>query len=69
MKLFQERPVLCRICKSVVGVHVLARKLMEMQAASIAKNLPDIVKKINDNLERNEAALGQMPQNLSGVVD
>ncbi|KAJ0988654.1 hypothetical protein J5N97_007010 [Dioscorea zingiberensis] len=48
---------------------VLAQKLMQIQAASIAKCLPDIVKKINVKLSFNISELDKMPQNLSTVAD
>ncbi|KAJ0988657.1 hypothetical protein J5N97_007013 [Dioscorea zingiberensis] len=49
-KLFETHPLLSKMDKSIVGIPVLAQKLMQIQAASIAKCLPDIVKKINVKL-------------------
>ncbi|KAF8365223.1 hypothetical protein HHK36_032774 [Tetracentron sinense] len=66
-KLFESHPLLSKIDKSIVGIPVLAKKLVQIQADSIAKCLPDIVKKINDKLNFNVSELKQMPQNLSSI--
>ncbi|PKA63028.1 Dynamin-related protein 4C [Apostasia shenzhenica] len=68
-KLFNSHPLLSVINKSIVGVPVLAEKLMQIQAQSIAKCLPDIVKKINEKLNRHMSELDNMPRNLSSVAD
>lgn len=68
-RLFGVHPMLSKIDKSIVGIPVLARKLMQIQAASICKCLPDIVKKINEKLNQSVAELDQMPKNLSSVGD
>ncbi|XP_008780399.2 dynamin-related protein 4C [Phoenix dactylifera] len=68
-RLFETHPLLSRIDKSIVGIPVLAQRLMQIQAASIAKCLPDIVKKINEKLSRNALELKQMPRNLSSMAD
>ncbi|KAF8038492.1 hypothetical protein BT93_B1133 [Corymbia citriodora subsp. variegata] len=68
-KLFDTHPVLRRIDKSIVGVPVLAQKLMQIQATIIAKYLPEIVMKIDDKLDENMAELKRMPKNLSSVED
>ncbi|KAM0936083.1 putative dynamin stalk domain, GTPase effector domain, Dynamin superfamily [Dioscorea sansibarensis] len=68
-KLFETHPLLSKIDKSIVGVPMLAQKLMRIQAASISKCLPDIVKKINDKLTFNVNELDNMPRNLSTVAD
>ncbi|KAI6684403.1 hypothetical protein NL676_030316 [Syzygium grande] len=68
-KLFEMHPQLCKIDKSIVGVPVLAQKLMKIQATIIAKCLPDIVKRIDDKLNANLAELNSMPQNLSSVEE
>ncbi|KAH7683443.1 Dynamin GTPase protein [Dioscorea alata] len=67
--LFKNHSLLSKIDKSIVGVPVLAQRLMQIQAASISKCLPDIVKKINDKLSFNVHELDHMPSNLSNVAD
>ncbi|KAE9459398.1 hypothetical protein C3L33_08689, partial [Rhododendron williamsianum] len=57
------------IDESIVGVPVLAQKLVHIQATIISKCLPDIVRKINDKLSYNIAELNKMPQNLSTVAE
>uniref|UniRef100_A0A8R7Q2H0 Dynamin-type G domain-containing protein n=1 Tax=Triticum urartu TaxID=4572 RepID=A0A8R7Q2H0_TRIUA len=42
-RLFDHHPLLSRIDKSMVGIAVLAQRLMQIQATIIAKCLPDIV--------------------------
>ncbi|KAK3441341.1 hypothetical protein EUGRSUZ_B01395 [Eucalyptus grandis] len=68
-KLFDTHPLLCKIDKSIVGVPVLAQKLTQIQAAMMAKCLPEIVKKINDKLNANVAELKKLPKNLSLVTE
>ncbi|KAB2607688.1 dynamin-related protein 4C-like [Pyrus ussuriensis x Pyrus communis] len=68
-ELFQTHPLLSKIDKSIVGVPVLAHKLVHIQANSIAKNLPDIVKKINDRLKFCIMELNKMPKSLSSVAE
>ncbi|XP_072973402.1 dynamin-related protein 4C-like [Typha angustifolia] len=67
--LFETHPLLSQIDKSIVGIPVLAQRLMQIQASSISKCLPDIVKKITDKLNQNVSELNDMPQNLSTVAD
>ncbi|PIA36047.1 hypothetical protein AQUCO_03400147v1 [Aquilegia coerulea] len=68
-RLFESHPLLSRIDKSIVGIPVLAQKLVQIQATSIAKCLPDIVKKINEKLNQNVADLNKLPQNLASIAD
>ncbi|KAI5342322.1 hypothetical protein L3X38_010197 [Prunus dulcis] len=68
-QLFQTHPLLSRIDESIVRIHVLAQKLVQIQASSIARNLPDIVKKINDKLSSCLSKLDKMPKKLSSVAD
>ncbi|KAM0980430.1 hypothetical protein PS2_013396 [Malus domestica] len=68
-ELFQTHPLLSKIDKSIVGIPVLAHKLVHIQANSIAKNLPDIVKKINDRLNLCIMELNKMPKSLSSVAE
>ncbi|XP_043705666.1 dynamin-related protein 4C-like, partial [Telopea speciosissima] len=68
-RLFQSHPLLSKINKSIVGIPVLAQKLVEIQATSLAKCLPDIVKKINEKLSLNVSELNKLPKHLSNVAD
>ncbi|XP_062094601.1 dynamin-related protein 4C-like [Humulus lupulus] len=68
-KLFQTHPELSKIDKSIVGIPVLAQKLMQIQAKSIARNLPDIVKKINDKLNQNLAEFRKLPKTMNSVAE
>ncbi|KAI3901150.1 hypothetical protein MKW92_040129 [Papaver armeniacum] len=68
-RLFHSHPFLSKIDKSIVGVPVLAQKLVQIQAASISNFLPDIVKRINEKLNQNAAELNNMPRNLSSIAD
>jgi GTP-binding protein EngB required for normal cell division len=68
-RLFKYHPLLSKIDKSMVGIPVLAQRLMQIQATIIAKCLPDIVKQINDRLSRSSAELDQMPPDLNNVAD
>ncbi|BFG37583.1 hypothetical protein CerSpe_238570 [Prunus speciosa] len=68
-ELFQSHPLLSKIDKSIVGIPVLAQKLVQIQANSIARNLPEIVKKINDKLNHCLSELNKMPKNLSSVAE
>ncbi|KAF8024989.1 hypothetical protein BT93_F1981 [Corymbia citriodora subsp. variegata] len=68
-KLFDMHPQLCKIDRSIVGVPVLAQKLMQIQATIMAKCLPEIIRKINDKLNANVAELKRMPRNLTSVAE
>ncbi|QHN81990.1 Dynamin-related protein 4C [Arachis hypogaea] len=47
---FESHPMLSKIDKSIVGVPVLAQRLVQVQGMIISKILPEIVKKINEKL-------------------
>ncbi|KAK9912630.1 hypothetical protein M0R45_036483 [Rubus argutus] len=68
-QLFQSHPLLSKIDRSMVGIPVLAEKLVQIQASSIARTLPDIVKKINDKLNSCLGELNKMPKRLSSVPE
>ncbi|XP_050137155.1 dynamin-related protein 4C-like [Malus sylvestris] len=68
-ELFQTHPLLSKIDKSIVGIPVLAQKLVQIQENSIARNIPDIVKKINDRLNFCIVELNKMPKSLSSVAE
>ncbi|KAI3837277.1 hypothetical protein MKX03_013000 [Papaver bracteatum] len=68
-RLFHSHPLLSKMDKFIVGVPVLAQKLVQIQATSIAKFLPDTVKKISEKLNKNAAELDNMPRHLSSIAD
>jgi GTP-binding protein EngB required for normal cell division len=68
-RLFKYHPLLSKIDKSMVGIPVLAQRLMQIQGTIIAKCLPDIVKQINERLSRSSFELDQMPPALNNVAD
>ncbi|KAG5113733.1 hypothetical protein JHK82_037002 [Glycine max] len=63
--LFRTHTLLSKIDKPIVGVPVLAQKLVQLQAASISKILPEIVKKINDKLGSQLSELDKFPRKLT----
>ncbi|XP_008244719.2 PREDICTED: dynamin-related protein 4C-like [Prunus mume] len=68
-RLFKTHPLLSKIDKSMVGIQVLADKLVQIQAVSIARNLPVIVKKIDDKLNSYLSELNKLPKTLSTVAE
>ncbi|XP_008441747.2 dynamin-related protein 4C-like isoform X1 [Cucumis melo] len=68
-KLFSTHPLLSKIDKSVVGIPVLAQKLVQIQAGSIARCMPEVIKQINEKLATNIAELNKMPKKLSTVAE
>ncbi|GMI84971.1 Dynamin related protein 4C [Hibiscus trionum] len=68
-KLFETNALLSSIDKSMVGVPVLAQKLVEIQANIIAKCLPDIVKNISAKLDANVLELEKMPKALNSITE
>ncbi|KAF3680377.1 Dynamin-related protein 4C [Capsicum annuum] len=67
--LFENHPLLSKIGKSMVGIPVLAQKLVCIHATIISKPLPDIERKINDKLSTNLAELNRLPQHLSSMAE
>jgi GTPase SAR1 family protein len=67
--LFATHQLLSKIDKSIVGIQVLAQKLVQIQANIIAKCLPDIVRKIDENLKASISELNRMPRRLLSVAD
>ncbi|KAJ4839252.1 Dynamin- protein 4C, partial [Turnera subulata] len=67
--LFQTHPHLSKIDKSMVGIPVLAQKLVHIQATIIAKCLPDIVRKVQDKLNACTSDLDRLPKTLSSPAD
>ncbi|CAL5214235.1 unnamed protein product [Lathyrus oleraceus] len=68
-KLFESHSLLSKIDKSIVGIPVLAQKLVHVQALIISKTLPEIMKKINEKLNNNVKELENLPANLSSLAD
>nr|GEU88577.1 dynamin-related protein 4C-like [Tanacetum cinerariifolium] len=68
-KLFESRPLLSKIDKSMVGIPVLAHRLVEIQSLIISKCLPDIVKKVSEKLNASVLELNKLPKNLTSIPD
>ena len=62
--LFNAHPKLKEIDQSIVGIPVLATKLMQIQGRSINKSLPTVVKKIVSMLSERQEELTNLPQHL-----
>ena len=62
--LFESHPKLKRIDKSIVGIPVLAQKLMQIQGRSISKFLLGVVNKIVSMLSKRQTELTNLPQHL-----
>ncbi|PIN04596.1 Vacuolar sorting protein VPS1, dynamin [Handroanthus impetiginosus] len=67
--LFDNHPLLSKINKSMVGIPVLAEKLVRIQATIIRRCLPEIVRKINDKLSANVQELNKLPKHLNSVAE
>ncbi|KAL5577015.1 hypothetical protein UlMin_018714 [Ulmus minor] len=67
--LLETHPFLFKIDKSIVGVPVLAQKLVQIQPKSIEKNLPELVKKINDKLNQNLSEFNKLPKVMSSPAE
>ncbi|MCD7457657.1 hypothetical protein HAX54_035690 [Datura stramonium] len=68
-RLFSTHPLLSKIDKSMLGIPILAQKLVRIQATIISKCLPEIVRKINDKLAASLAELNRLPQRLTSVPE
>nr|XP_043630273.1 dynamin-related protein 4C-like [Erigeron canadensis] len=68
-KLFETHSLLSKIDKSMVGIPVLASRLVQVQSVIISKCLPGIVKKINERLNLLVMELNTLPQNLTSIPD
>ncbi|XP_028783179.1 dynamin-related protein 4C-like [Neltuma alba] len=67
--LFQNHPLLSKIGKSMVGVPVLAQRLVRLQASIISKTLPEMLRKINEKLNSQLSELESLPKNLTSAAD
>ena len=61
--------MLSQIDKSIVGVPVLAQRLVQIQAKIIARNFPAIVKSINEKLKLKVDELKKMPKKMSSLSE
>ncbi|OMP08248.1 hypothetical protein COLO4_06648 [Corchorus olitorius] len=68
-RLFENHPLLSQIDKSIVGIPVLAQKLVHIQATIIARCLPETVRKISDKLNHNVTELNKLPRALSSTAE
>ncbi|GJZ73140.1 dynamin-related protein 4C-like protein [Tanacetum coccineum] len=68
-QLFETHPLLSKIDSSMVGIPVLANKLVQIQSQIISKCLPDIVKKINERLIASISDFNKLPITLTTVPD
>ncbi|KAL1209087.1 Dynamin-related protein 4C [Cardamine amara subsp. amara] len=59
--LFRTHPMLSLIDEEIVGIPVLAHKLMLIQATMISRCLPEIVRKINQKMEIAVLELNKLP--------
>ncbi|KAH9325152.1 hypothetical protein KI387_005330, partial [Taxus chinensis] len=57
------------IDKSMVGIPILAERLMQIQAIGISKCFPQIVKKIDSTLSRRQSELNALPRNFSNSAE
>ncbi|VVA94053.1 unnamed protein product [Arabis nemorensis] len=65
--LFRTHPMLCLIDDDIVGIPVLAQKLMRIQATMIARCLPEIVRKINQKMESAVLDLNKLPMVMAST--
>ncbi|PIN01657.1 Vacuolar sorting protein VPS1, dynamin [Handroanthus impetiginosus] len=67
--LFDNHPLLSKISKSMVGIPVLAEKLVRIQVTIIRECWPEIVRKINDKLSANVQELNKLPKHPNSVAE
>lgn len=65
--LFKTHPMLRLIDDDIVGIPVLAQKLMLIQATMIARCLPEIVRKINEKMEISVLELNKLPMVMASA--
>lgn len=66
-RVFETHAVLSKMDKCMVSIPLLAHKLVQIQANIISKSFMDIMKKINDKLAIDVAALNELPQHSGSV--
>ncbi|KAG9133251.1 hypothetical protein Leryth_020750 [Lithospermum erythrorhizon] len=59
-RLFESHHSLSRIPRSMIGIPILAQKLVQIQANIISQCLPDIARKINDKLDANVSYVNKL---------
>ncbi|KAK9123867.1 hypothetical protein Sjap_013469 [Stephania japonica] len=67
--LFEEHPLLSMIDKSMVGIPVLAQKLVKIQASIIGKCLPEIIRKVDEKHSQNVSELNILPRKLTNIAE
>ncbi|CAH8388195.1 unnamed protein product [Eruca vesicaria subsp. sativa] len=65
--LFKTHPLLSMIDDEIVGIPVLAQKLMVIQATMIGRCLPEIVRKINIKMETAVVELNKLPKVMAST--
>ncbi|CAE5962713.1 unnamed protein product [Arabidopsis arenosa] len=65
--LFRTHPLLSLIDDGIVGIPVLAQKLIQIQATMITRCLPDIVQRINEKMDSSIAELNKLPKVLNST--
>ncbi|EPS69356.1 hypothetical protein M569_05409, partial [Genlisea aurea] len=69
VSLFANNTMLSKISKSMVGIPVLAEKLMQIQATIIARSFPEIVKKISSKLSSTVDTLRKLPRGVDSLAE
>ncbi|KAL1192097.1 Dynamin-related protein 4C [Cardamine amara subsp. amara] len=65
--LFKTHPLLSMIDHDIVGIPVLAQRLMQIQGTMIARCFPDIVKKIKEKMEVSYVELNKLPMVMTST--
>ncbi|XP_010417984.1 PREDICTED: dynamin-related protein 4C-like [Camelina sativa] len=67
--LFKTHPLLSMIDHDIVGIPVLAKKLMQIQGTMISRCLPDIVQKIKEKMEVSYFELNKLPMVMTSTQE
>ncbi|KAI3755858.1 hypothetical protein L1987_55667 [Smallanthus sonchifolius] len=67
--LFENHPLLSKMDTSMVGIPVLAHRLVQIQSVIISKCLPDIIKNINERLNASVLDFNKLPRNLTSIPE
>ncbi|KFK40776.1 hypothetical protein AALP_AA2G039400 [Arabis alpina] len=65
--LFRTHPLLSMIDDDIVGIPVLANKLIQIQASMITRCLPEIERKINEKMEISVLELNKLPMIMAST--
>ncbi|KAH9291961.1 hypothetical protein KI387_042849 [Taxus chinensis] len=68
-ELFRSHTQLNKFDEAMVGIPMLARRLMQIQTKRISKCFPDIVKNIEDTLSQRQSELSSLPQQVSNPME